>query len=101
MSGLQIVVDRHDREESRCRQLLAVHDVRRSVERFAAAGPPLPDAGMALNRAALVCELHELIAALDRRVPHAERAGEAAIAGDAAALKVEALKRLGALEREE
>jgi len=56
---------------------------------------------MALNRAELVCELRELIAALDRRVPRAERAGEAAIAGDAAALKVEALRRLGELEREE
>jgi hypothetical protein len=101
VSGLQVVVDRHDREESRCRQLLAVHDVRRSVERFAAAGAAIQDARMALTRTELVGELHELIAALDRRVPHAERAGEAAIAGDAAALKVEALKRLGALEREE
>jgi hypothetical protein len=101
VSGLQVIVDRHDREESRRRQLLAVHDVRRSVECFAAAGTALPDAGMALNRAELVCELHELIAALDRRVPRAERAGEAAIADDAAALKVEALRRLRELESEE
>jgi hypothetical protein len=101
VSGLQVVVDRHDREESRCRQLLAVHDVRRSVERFAAAGAAIQDAGMALTRTELVGELHELIAALDRRVPRVERAGEAAIAGDAAALRVKALKRIGELEGEE
>lgn len=42
--------------------------------------------------------LHELIAALDRRVPHVERAGEVAIARDAAALKKKALQRLAILE---
>jgi hypothetical protein len=45
-------------------------------------------------------ELLELIAALDRRVPHVERAGEASIARDAAALKARALKRIEELERE-
>jgi chorismate mutase len=49
----------------------------------------------------LVQELRELIAALDRRVPHVERAGEALIARDAAALKARALKRIEDLEREE
>lgn len=49
----------------------------------------------------LVQHLRELIAALDRRVPHVERAGEASIARDAAALKARALKRLEELEREE
>jgi hypothetical protein len=44
-------------------------------------------------------ELLELIAALDRRVPQVERAGEAAIAHDAAALKTRALKRIEELER--
>ena len=44
--------------------------------------------------------LLELIAALDRRVPQVQRAGEAAIAGEAAALKTRALKRLEELERE-
>jgi hypothetical protein len=43
-------------------------------------------------------ELHELIEALDRRVPHVERAGEAAIARDAALLKAKALIRLAELE---
>jgi hypothetical protein len=42
--------------------------------------------------------LRELIAALDRRVPRIERAGEAQIARDAAALKKKALGRLAELE---
>jgi hypothetical protein len=48
-----------------------------------------------------VRELQELVAALDRRVPHVERVGEVAIAAAAAALRTEALKRIGALERAE
>jgi hypothetical protein len=46
----------------------------------------------------LVRQLRELIAALDRRVPHVERAGEAAIARDAAMLKAKALKRIAELD---
>ena len=45
-----------------------------------------------------VKHLHELIEALDRRVPHVERAGERAIARDAALLKAKALTRLAELE---
>ena len=45
-----------------------------------------------------VRHLRELIAALDRRVPHIERAGEIRIARDAAILRDKALKRLVALE---
>jgi hypothetical protein len=41
--------------------------------------------------------LRELIAALDKRVPRIERAGEANIARDAAALKKKALARLAEL----
>jgi hypothetical protein len=52
------------------------------------------------HRAQTVRELHELVAALDRRVPHVERAGELSIARAAAALKAEALLRIEALERE-
>ena len=48
----------------------------------------------------LVRKLLELIAALDRRPPRPERAGEAAIARDAAALKASALKRIAELEHE-
>jgi len=42
--------------------------------------------------------LRQLIDALNRRVPHIERAGEAKIARDAADLMKQALKRLKALE---
>jgi Trp operon repressor len=42
--------------------------------------------------------LHELIAALDRRLPQMQHAGEATIAREAAALKVSALERVAALE---
>jgi len=48
-----------------------------------------------------VRELQELIAALDRRLPQVQRAGEASIARDAAALKARALKRIEELEREQ
>jgi hypothetical protein len=47
-----------------------------------------------------VRELLELIAALDRRVPHVERVGEISIARAASALKLEALNRIEELERE-
>ena len=46
----------------------------------------------------LARELHELIAALDRRVPHLERADETVIARDAAALRALAVQRLHELE---
>ena len=52
------------------------------------------------TRAQIVRELHELIAALDRRVPQVERVGEMSIARAAAALKSEALKRIEQLERQ-
>ena len=48
---------------------------------------------------AAVRHLRELIAALDRRVPQIERAGEVDIAHDTAALKARALERLAELER--
>lgn len=56
---------------------------------------------MAVARRRLAQELRELIAALDRRVPRVERAGEASIAREAAALRARAIKRLQALERED
>ncbi len=46
----------------------------------------------------LVLELQELIDALDRRIPHTGRAGEALIASDAAALRVDALRQIADLE---
>jgi hypothetical protein len=49
---------------------------------------------MALSADELARELEELIAALDRRVPHVERAGENEIAHDAARLRAKAVRRL-------
>lgn len=56
--------------------------------------------GEDVRRAETLRELRELIAALDRRVPHVERVGEVSIARAAAALKAEATKRIAQLERE-
>jgi hypothetical protein len=44
--------------------------------------------------------LHELIAALDRRVPHVERIGEIEIAREGHALREKALQRIAELEAE-
>lgn len=55
---------------------------------------------MALARSQALRELLELIAALDRRVPQIQRAGEASIARDAAALKGRAQTRIEELEAE-
>lgn len=52
---------------------------------------------MALGQGELARTLEELIAALDRRVPHLEREGEADIAREAAALRANAVKRLAEL----
>jgi len=52
---------------------------------------------VAMNVPDLARELEELIAALDRRVPRVERAGEAIIARDAAALRAKAIDRLAEL----
>ena len=45
-------------------------------------------------------DLEALVSALDRRVPHIERLGEAAIAREAAVLKGKALDRLTELRRD-
>lgn len=53
---------------------------------------------MAMNEPDLTQALVELIDALDRRVPHVERVGEASIARDAEALRDKARKRLAELD---
>ena len=53
---------------------------------------------MAVNRTRVIAELRELIAALDSRVPHVERAGEERIAREAAALRSRAVERLREIE---
>ena len=45
----------------------------------------------------LIEDLHELVAALDRRVPRFERAGEIAIARDALHLRDAAVARLATI----
>ena len=55
---------------------------------------------MALNHTELARELEELIAALDRRVPRVEQAGEATIAREALALRRKAVARLAELAGE-
>jgi hypothetical protein len=52
---------------------------------------------MGVSASDLTRDLEELIAALDRRVPRVERAGEADIARDAAALRAKAVARLAEL----
>ena len=56
---------------------------------------------MAVTATGAVRELRELIAALDRRLPQVQRAGELAIARDAASLRTRALQRIEELERGE
>ena len=51
------------------------------------------------QRETLVRDLEDLIAALERRVPHIDRLGERAIARDADALKRKALARLEQLRQ--
>ncbi len=53
------------------------------------------------NRHKVIRRLRELVAALDRRVPHLEREGEVRIVDDAAALKQKALERIAQLETNE
>ena len=55
---------------------------------------------MAVNTPELTRALEELIVALDRRVARVERAGEAVIARDAAALRAKAVSRLAELTSE-
>lgn len=47
----------------------------------------------------VIATLREFIATIDRRVPQVQRAGEARIASDAAALRQEAVDRLEELTR--
>jgi hypothetical protein len=98
MSEVQVARHCHDGEEPECRQLLAMHAVRRDLERFAVAGAATQAMGAEMIRTDFIRDLHELIAALDRRIPQVERAGEAAIARDATVLRDKALQLLADLK---
>lgn len=108
MSVVCLVGNRVEVEDPGRRQLLAMPAVRRNLESGPAADQRLAmeetmnaaATSHDIDRAQIVRELHELIAALDRRVPQVHRVGELAIAQAAAALRSEALKRIDTLERE-
>jgi hypothetical protein len=83
-----------DRAQPRRERLLAVWRLRRDLECLPTGG----EAGQAALVVTAACEiareLEELIAALDRRVPRVDQAGETEIARDAAALRAKAVERL-------
>src|SRR5687768_17043845 len=97
MSGMSVEVDYNHGAEPRREHLLAVQRLRRSLERLQEGHCSARRISMEVNVQELTRELEELIAALDRRVPCVERAGEPAIARDAAALRAKAVKRLAEL----
>jgi hypothetical protein len=100
MSRVPVDVNRDDGEDSRRQQLLAVHELRGGVERVAPAEQKTRSLPVAVTTTELRRNLEELLAALDRRTPHIERAGEAAIVRAADALREEALRRLATLDNE-
>ena len=68
MSRLSVDLNRHDGEDSRRQQLLALHELRGDLERCASSeqqnGLPVAVTSTGLRR-----DLEELLAALDRRTP--------------------------------
>ncbi|HXI28767.1 MAG TPA: hypothetical protein VNG89_10095 [Vicinamibacterales bacterium] len=74
--------------------------MRRRLERVTFAEGTVQQPAHMVMRARAIRELQELIEALERRMPQVQRAGEASIAREAAALKARALKRIEELERE-
>lgn len=100
MSVLSIVIHRDEGQESRRGHLLALHVMRRNLEWKPYREQFAGGTSMAVTTTDAIGELLELIAALDRRVPRVERAGEAGIAREAAELKNRAMKRIEELERE-
>jgi hypothetical protein len=60
------------------------------------AAPGGPDGATA--RLLQLANLRAVVVALDTRTAHPERAGEAAIAADSSALRVEALRRIDQIE---
>jgi hypothetical protein len=108
LPGVQLGDDRDQRQDSKHIELLALFGLRGGLDPGSTTGPEIrteatvidQSTGKATARARIMRELHELIAALDRRVPQVERVGELAIARAGEALRAEAVKRLEELERE-
>jgi hypothetical protein len=86
-------------------KLLALHGLRRGLESELAdhlgteVVAKVTTAELVETKTTIV-QLGELIAAIDRRLPQVQRAGEAAIAYAAMHLKIEAAKRIVELEAE-
>jgi len=95
---MPVQLDHDHGADPRREHVLALRWLRRDLERLSARCPTDRFPPM-VSTSDLVRELEELIAAIDRRVPHIERAGEAAIARDAAALRAKAVERLAELAR--
>lgn len=97
---------RDDSQGSEHHELLALSGLRRDLDPCSTAGSDVrtvapvtnPTPSAAPNRTRIVRELHELIAALDGRVPQVHRMGEVAIARAAAALRAAARTRIEELE---
>ena len=100
MPVVSVVGDFDDFEESRRERVLALRGLWRGLECVAPIVVWGQGTGMALSRSELKRDLRELIAALDRRLPAVERAGEIAIAREAAALRASAVARLAQLTTE-
>jgi hypothetical protein len=97
MSELQLGGDHDDGKGPRFGCLLAVHEVRSHLERFAASLLHRQEPPVAIDTEHVVRSLRELIRALDRRVPRPERQSETMIARDAAVLRTQAVDRLAEL----
>jgi len=94
---LSVARDYDDGAKPGRKRLLALPGLRGGLERFSTGGRAAPGSAMAVSTCDLTRALEELMAALERRVPRVERAGEAAIARDAAALRAKAIERLAEL----
>jgi hypothetical protein len=64
---VSVAINRDDGKDSRCGYLLAVHEVRRSVERVAVAKSSTGRAPVAVRRTAAIRGLQKLVTARDRR----------------------------------
>jgi hypothetical protein len=71
-----------------------------AVEPFRHPAPTRAPRRQPVDATSAIHYVHELIAALDRRLPQAERADAATIARARAALRARAVARLAELERE-
>ena len=96
---MSVAFDYDDGAKPEREHVLALWRLRRNLERLSTGGRAEPSVSMAVSARDVRRDLEELIAALDRRVPRVERAGEAGIARDAAALRAKAVARLAELTR--